>query len=104
MPGSPDLLWNLAVWSIRSFLLAAAAGLCLRIFRVRDASARLTVWTVVLCGALALPLLSTFAPALDIPVPRWQAGQPAAAIQRSPHITAPRTFKFVPAPPVEKPP
>src|SRR5438270_7591239 len=102
MPGSPDLLWNLAVWSIRSFLLAAAAAFCLRMFRVRDASARLTVWTVVLCGALALPLLSKFAPALDIPVPRWQAGQPAAAIHPSASISAPRRFEFVPAPATEK--
>jgi len=79
MPGSPDLLWNLAVWSVRSAILASAAGLCLRTFRVRDVSLRLTVWTVVLCGALTMPLLSSLAPAVEVPVPRWQADQPAPA-------------------------
>jgi beta-lactamase regulating signal transducer with metallopeptidase domain len=79
MPGSADLLWSLAGWSVRSAILASAAGLCLRTFRVRDVSLRLTVWTVVLCGALTMPLLSSLAPAVEVPVPKWQADQPASA-------------------------
>src|SRR6516225_12292423 len=79
MSGSPDLLWNLAGWSLRSAVLAAAAGVSLRAFRVRDVSLRLTVWTVVLCGALAMPLLSSLAPAVEVPVPKWQTNQPAPA-------------------------
>jgi len=82
MPGSADLLWSLAGWSVRSAILASAAGLCLRTFRVRDVSLRLTVWTVVLCGALTMPLLSSLAPAVEVPVPKWQADQPAPPLAR----------------------
>ncbi len=97
MPGSPELLWNLAGWSIRATALAAAAGLLVLVCRVRDVSARLTIWTVVLCGALITPLLSSLAPAVDIPIPKWQDEQPAPAAMPSMSVGPSVSFVEVPA-------
>jgi hypothetical protein len=49
------LLWMLSEWAARATALAGAAGLLLRVLRIRDASLRLAVWTAVLLGSLALP-------------------------------------------------
>jgi len=50
-------------------LLAMAAALTLRIFRVKATSLKLFTWTLVLYAALLLPFLGRFAPPLAIPAP-----------------------------------
>jgi beta-lactamase regulating signal transducer with metallopeptidase domain len=82
MPDATVLLWQLAAWTIRSIALAAAAGGLLWLFRVRDVSVRLGVWTVVLAGALLMPVFSWIAPAVELPVPRWE--QTAAKVTLAP--------------------
>ena len=85
MPDATVLLWQLAAWTLRSFALAAVTGGFLWLFRVRDVSLRLAVWTVVLAGALLMPVFSRVAPAVELPVPRWEraATEPAVTPLRS---------------------
>src|SRR5580658_1247689 len=47
---------------LRPFILAAAAWLLLRVFRVRHPASRHAVWTAVLIGILLLPLVSVLTP------------------------------------------
>lgn len=55
--------------SIKSMLLAAAAGLAIVLLRLRDTNVRHRVWTVVLLGMLAMPALVCVTPA--VPLPAW---------------------------------
>ena len=48
----------LAGWALRSAILILGGTLLLCALRVRDASVRLAAWIAVLCGCLALPLLT----------------------------------------------
>jgi len=68
---SSTLLVELLNSAARSLLLAVAAGLCLRAFRVKTTALRLFAWTLVLYAALALPLLGRFTPPLSIPTPEF---------------------------------
>jgi len=68
-PASASLLALLASPAARALALAGAAGLGLAIFRVRSTSMRLFTWTMVLCGALAMPLLEQMLPPLPVPMP-----------------------------------
>jgi beta-lactamase regulating signal transducer with metallopeptidase domain len=53
---------------VRPLILAAAAWLLLRLFRIRHPASQHTVWTAVAGGLLLLPLLSAFAPHWKLPV------------------------------------
>ncbi len=53
--------------SVKSLLLAAVVFLLLRVLKVRNSSARHRVWAAVLCGMLALPVLSRIVPAVPLP-------------------------------------
>ena len=55
--------------SLKALLLFAATGLCLLALRLRDTNLRHRVWTAVLVGMLAMPLLVGVTPA--IPLPSW---------------------------------
>jgi beta-lactamase regulating signal transducer with metallopeptidase domain len=56
--------------SIRISVVAAAVGLILVALRIRTNDARHTAWTVVLFGMLLMPVLPSWVPVVDIPVPQ----------------------------------
>ncbi|MBZ5688337.1 MAG: hypothetical protein LAP86_25240 [Acidobacteriia bacterium] len=60
---------DLVTSAVRSVLLAGVAGLGLMVFRARNTSLRLMVWTVVLYAALAMPLLGRLLPPVSVPEP-----------------------------------
>lgn len=67
---SPVSHWLLIVidGSVKSLLLAAVAFALLRLLKIRSGSVRHRVWAGVLCGMLALPVLSRVLPALPLPI------------------------------------
>jgi beta-lactamase regulating signal transducer with metallopeptidase domain len=64
-----SLLLQAASSSVRALALALGAGLVLSVFRVKAASLRLFIWTVVLYVALAMPLLGWMLPPLSLRMP-----------------------------------
>ena len=52
----------LAGWALRSAMLILSGALLLRALRVRDAAIRLAAWIAMLCGSLAVPLLTATLP------------------------------------------
>ncbi|MGB8673968.1 MAG: M56 family metallopeptidase [Candidatus Acidiferrales bacterium] len=65
---SPAFLAHVAGPAVRSLLVAGIAASALAALRVKDASARLAVWKMVLCVALAMPALVWALPALPVPI------------------------------------
>jgi beta-lactamase regulating signal transducer with metallopeptidase domain len=65
---SLELLKRLADASWRSLCLAAIAFIVILIMRPRASSARHAVWTIVLCGMLALPILPAVVPRVSFRV------------------------------------
>ena len=65
---SPAFLAHVAGPAIRSLLVAGIAASALAALRVKDPSARLKVWKLVLCIALAMPALIWALPALPVPI------------------------------------
>ncbi len=57
--------------SLKSLLLATVAWLALALLRLQDTNLRHRIWTGVLIGMLALPLLVPITPTL--PLPAWLA-------------------------------
>jgi hypothetical protein len=55
--------------SVKSILLAVVAGVALFAWRVRDTNLHHRVWTAVLFGMLAMPVLVFVTP--PVPLPRW---------------------------------
>ncbi|HLK20576.1 MAG TPA: M56 family metallopeptidase [Bryobacteraceae bacterium] len=83
--------------ALRSLGFAAAVGLVLWIFRVRDAGARLAAWTAVLYGALLLPLLIAVAPPVEVPVLHRTASQrPATMILSEARVQAEMPYVAAP--------
>ncbi len=62
-------LRHLADPAVRALLVAAVAGIVLRLLRMRQASLRLGVWKGVLYAAIALPFLGVFLPQLSLRLP-----------------------------------
>jgi RND family efflux transporter MFP subunit len=60
----------LAEWALRSSILILSGALLLRALRVKDPSIRLTAWTAVLFGSLALPALTAALPKVPLLVMR----------------------------------
>ncbi len=95
---------ELAAWladaSLRAVALALLALLLIPFFR-RNPIAQHTIWTLVLTGMLALPLLRLVVPATHIHLPQVRV---PAAIQMEPvrRVTAPRPLT-VPTSPAETP-
>ena len=56
----------LITWTIRATAFAGAVGILLWLFRTKDASIRLSVWTAVLGGALLIPIVASTVPRLSI--------------------------------------
>ncbi|MGB6844505.1 MAG: M56 family metallopeptidase, partial [Candidatus Acidiferrales bacterium] len=65
---SPAFLAHVAGPAVRSLLVAGIAASALAALRVKDASARLAVWKMVLCVALAMPALVWALPAFPVPI------------------------------------
>jgi GWxTD domain-containing protein len=68
MPHPADYLSYLAGVSLRAIALASVAWLALLVFRVRAASARHAVWTVVTIAMLALAIVSSALPSIPLRV------------------------------------
>lgn len=66
------MLFLLLESALRAAGLALLAGLGLKLFRVRNPHVMLTAWTVVLCAALAMPVLVTVSP-ITLVMPQVQA-------------------------------
>jgi len=83
----------LAQWALRSSILILTGALLLRALRVRDASVRLTVWTALLCGSLAIPALTVILPKIPLSMPgvaaRSFSVRVAAPEPRAPQFLAP---------------
>ncbi len=80
----------LAEWTLRSSILILAGAALLRALRVKDPAVRLAAWAAALCGSLAIPLLTSMAPAVHLPMPV----APEAAVSVSPSVA----ITNVPAP------
>ena len=58
------LLIGLVEWAIRAAVLAGVVGVVLWALRVTSPHVRLTAWTLVLTGAMLMPLASQVMPPL----------------------------------------
>lgn len=63
-----SFLTALAVSSIRTIVLAAGAGLLLKLLRVTNTRTRLSTWTAVLCAGLTMPFLGWLLPQVPVPI------------------------------------
>jgi len=63
----------LAEWALRSSILILSGALLLWLARVKDPSIRLAAWTAMLCGSLAIPLLTAALPKMPLAVMRAAA-------------------------------
>jgi beta-lactamase regulating signal transducer with metallopeptidase domain len=66
---SPGFLIHLIDPALRSLAVAALAGLVLMLTRSKSLSVRLSIWKVVVCAALAMPLLASVMPPLAVTLP-----------------------------------
>ena len=57
-----------AEWAVRSSVLILAGALALLVLRVKDSSIRLAAWVALLCGSVALPLMTVTLPAVPVTV------------------------------------
>ena len=64
----------LAEWAVRSSVLILAGAVVLLVLRVKDSSIRLAAWVALLCGSVALPLMTVTLPVVPVPVVRQVAG------------------------------
>jgi bla regulator protein blaR1 len=58
------VLW-MAEAAVRSLALSLVVGAAITLARLKDVRARLSLWTVVLAGAVLMPVLVTLTPAID---------------------------------------
>lgn len=94
-------LWNLADAAARSLFMAASVAVGLRLLRVSNVMARKVAWTLVLCGAIAMPALAPWVesqPWLPIqtavPVKAWVQGLAPANYTGAPDPAAPARHIF----------
>src|SRR5262249_55464777 len=82
---STGMVFHLATSALRAIAVAAGAGACLTLFRVRSTSARLFTWTVVLYASLALAIVGWILPALSIKMPAFLGALQTAEKTKSPN-------------------
>ena len=63
---SMSFLTHLIEPALRSLLLAAVAGILVLGLRIYGVKSRLAVWRIVLCAALAMPVLSYVMPSMPV--------------------------------------
>ncbi len=93
----------LAEWAVRSSVLVLAGALVLWVLRVKDSSIRLAAWVALLCGSVALPLMTVSLPVVPVTVVRPVAesvlffdSSPAAAVAMPETVVTPRaSFDWV---------
>jgi beta-lactamase regulating signal transducer with metallopeptidase domain len=66
---SPKLFVHLIDPAVRSLALGAMVAFVLLLTRTKSVSLRLSVWKIVVCAALAMPILAASMPPLQIAVP-----------------------------------
>jgi hypothetical protein len=54
----------LAGWALRSSILIVCGAVLMKVLRVTDPAVRLAAWTAMLCGSLAIPILTASLPAM----------------------------------------
>ena len=64
------LIQFLGEWVVRSSMLILVGALLLWLLRVKNPSIRLTAWTAILVGSMAIPLLTAALPRAPLPVLR----------------------------------
>jgi len=72
-----SVLAFLAESSMRALALALVAGLGIVALRGRRASVQLWIWSVVLYGAMAMPLVTKVVPAVGLPFPAFALSGPS---------------------------
>jgi len=80
----------LTEWALRSGILILAGTLLLWLLRVKDPSIRLAACIAILCGSLAVPLLTAAIPRTEVPMPVavLTTDQPAGPEALSPVCTS----------------
>jgi hypothetical protein len=68
----------LGEWALRSSILVLSGALVLWALRVKDPAIRLTAWTVMLCGSLAIPIVATVLPKIPLMM-RAENSRPVAS-------------------------
>ena len=82
----PQVLALLEASLLRPIILVAAAGLTIRLLRVRHPASRHAIWTAVLAGMLVLPVVSVVTPDWTLRVLPWN--QEAGGLISDPPRTA----------------
>jgi beta-lactamase regulating signal transducer with metallopeptidase domain len=94
---SPRLLGHLVDPALRTLAVAALAGLTLLVARDKSWSLRFSVWKVVVCTALAMPILASAMPPLAVALPfldrlpefTWSAPKSQAAAVQDAYVPLP---------------
>jgi bla regulator protein blaR1 len=94
---SPRLLGHLVDPALRTLAVAALAGLTLLVARDKSWSLRFSVWKVVVCTALAMPILAGAMPPLAVALPfldrlpefTWSAPKSQAAAVQDAYVPWP---------------
>jgi len=68
----------LAEWGLRSSILILSGAVLLWALRVKDPAIRLTAWTAMLCGSLAIPVLAAALPKVPLAMVRRAVPRVAA--------------------------
>ncbi len=79
---------TLAEWALRSSVLILSGILLLKVMRIKDAPVRLAAWTAMLCGSLAIQLLSVTMPSLPVQTRRFAVDRAAVPITPPPQTRA----------------
>ncbi|MGH9664354.1 MAG: hypothetical protein ACRD9L_08035, partial [Bryobacteraceae bacterium] len=95
------LLAGLADASVRSLALAAIGAIAVAFLR-KNSAAQHTVWTAVLTGMLALPLLHPWIPAARVPMQQFRVAHPielpgsarVGGVRPEPVPPAPESFRL----------
>src|SRR5438270_6587453 len=91
---SVQLLGQLANLSLRWLALALIAVAAIPFVRSRSSAARHAIWTVVLAGMLALPVLGPLLPSMAVSMPQWI---PATSFQAGDIAVTPGAKRFTSA-------
>lgn len=97
MTPSGSWLWSSVDAGVRSLLMAAVVGAGLRVFRVDNVMARKVAWTLVLCGAMVMPLVAPWADnhawlpvrTAVVPVQSWRTRLATLSVAAAPDRAAP---------------
>ena len=74
--------------SVKSLLLAAVAFAATKLLRLRDSNLKHRIWSGVLVGMLALPVLTLFIPSIPVRIPAIWASAPEARVETAVAETA----------------